>query len=76
MVSIFGMIQEYDFFKKKCRIWKNLHNLEFSLLFNNNKQRTCDILGQLCVFLITICKIFYSKKNFIWKSEKWLKNDL
>jgi len=43
----------------KCR--QNLHTLKDSYLFKNDQHKTCDLLGQLYVFLITSCKRFHSK---------------
>ncbi len=51
----------FKIFKMKCRIWQNLHILRNSYLFKNDEHKTCDLLGQLYVFLITSCKRFHSK---------------
>jgi hypothetical protein len=52
---------------------QNLHTLKFSYLFNNDIHKTCDILGQLYVFLIISYKIFHSK---ILSHEKMKKKKL
>ncbi len=56
----------------KHRIWHNLHTLKILCLFNNDWLRTCDILGQLYVFLITKLQNILFKNSHMkkWKKTK------
>jgi hypothetical protein len=61
------MIQNYNNFQDKT---KNLNTLKNLYLFNNDHHKTCDLLEQLYVFLITSCKRFHSQKIHMKKMKR------
>jgi hypothetical protein len=54
----------------KCKIWQKLYTFKKLNLFNNDWHKTCDLLRQLYVFLITSCKRFDSKNISYEKVKK------
>jgi hypothetical protein len=60
----------HDKFSKWNTKFGKIYTLKNSYLFYNDSHKTCDLLGQLYVFLITSYKIFHSKILFYEKVKK------
>jgi hypothetical protein len=57
-------------FQNEMQNLANLYTFKKLYLFNNDWHKTCDLLRQLYVFLITSCKRFDSKNLSYEKVKK------
>jgi hypothetical protein len=69
------MIQNYDKLSRwNAKFGRIYTHLKFSYLLKNDEQRTCDLLGQLYIFLITSYKRCHSK-ILSYEKMKMIKKD-
>jgi hypothetical protein len=66
------MIQNYAKFSRWNEKSDKIYTLWKFYIYLTMINTTCDLLGQLYIFLITSCKIFHLKKNHMkkWKRSK------